>query len=199
MERLADLQWSYQSVCKRNEHTKIFFNGISWLLKACFWCRKRVPAGLAMLWVVYYCVFFCLFVFFLSPSSFTSSSTKIRPFLPHLLPFLPPFIHVFTTTVQTCRCGRFLLDLYKCAVSPLLFFFHFCFSASVSWSFFFLSLKLCFDEEEEKKDTKRKTTSVLSIRKRKTNMWNIPGNGDCLRSVSLDDPACIKEKRKKKF
>lgn len=141
--------------------------------------------------------FFFLFV------CFTSNSTKIRPFLPHLLPFLPPFIHVFTTTVQTCRCGRFLLDLYKRAVSPLLIFFFF-FSIFVSlllshgvFFFFFLSLKLCFDEEEEKKDTKRKTTSVLSIRKRKTNMWNIPENGDCLRSVSLDDPACIKEKRKK--
>lgn len=162
MERLADLQWSYQSVCKRNEHTKIFFNGISWLLKACFWCRKRVPAGLAMLWVVYYCVFFffvvCLFVFFLSPSSFTSSSTKIRPFLPHLLPFLPPFIHVFTTTVQTCRCGRFLLDLYKCAVSPLLFFFFFIFvSLLLSHGLFFFSfIEIVFWRRRRKKRYKTK-------------------------------------------
>lgn len=138
------------------------------------------------------CVLLWVFLFV----CFTSNSTKIRPFLPHLLPFLPPFIHVFTTTVQTCRCGRFLLDLYKRAVSPLIFFSIFVSLLLSHGVFFFLSLKLCFDEEE-KKDTKRKTTSVLSIRKRKTNMWNIPENGDCLRSVSLDDPACIKEKRKK--
>lgn len=139
--------------------------------------------------------FFCLFVSLLTPQ-------KSDLFFLTSSPFSPPFIHVFTTTVQTCRCGRFLLDLYKRAVSPLLIFFFFfpflflCFCLMVFF-FFFLSLKLCFDEEEEKKDTKRKTTSVLSIRKRKTNMWNIPENGDCLRSVSLDDPACIKEKRKK--
>lgn len=133
--------------------------------------------------------FFFLFHFFLHKNQTFSSSPP---------PLSPPFIHVFTTTVQTCLCGRFLLDLYKRAVSPLLFFFFsFLFLCFCLMVFFFLSLKLCFDEEEEKKDTKRKTTSVLSIRKRKTNMWNIPENGDCLRSVSLDDPACIKEKRKK--
>lgn len=170
MERLADLQWSYQSVCKRNEHTKIFFKWHFMIVEGLFLVQKACPCRIGhvvscvLLWV-----FFCLFVSLLTPQ-------KSDLFFLTSSPFSPPFIHVFTTTVQTCRCGRFLLDLYKRAVSPLLiffFFFHFCFSASVSWCFFFfffLSLKLCFDEEEEKKDTKRKTTSVLSIRKRKTNM-----------------------------
>lgn len=125
MERLADLQWSYQSVCKRNEHTKIFFKWHFMIVEGLFLVQKACPCRIGH---VVSCVL--LWVFFLFVC-FTSNSTKIRPFLPHLLPFLPPFIHVFTTTVQTCRCGRFLLDLYKRAVSPLLIFFFF-FSIFVS-------------------------------------------------------------------